>query len=337
MVWPIFWVLGGAAAAIGAGAYLDSKDKRKRLSDDAKPRGLWKPDDDIIDAEFEDLGNPNADPFFEAVKKKWDETGEEPDAREQDHAVQMLKESYQRLKGEAVLKTRLSLEAAEKALQDQGDRITSLVVSPLASGNPGRHIRVEYNGNPLPKLHVVKVVGQPLTSDLSKLQKNTKNKTILVDRLEKSPAEVFDPEETVGLQAVYYAWLEKEVSYSVYSVTVPGLELVREDATATALWGLELKELLLERPKKTAPKATAPVVPNKPPKPTRNIPHVDELTAEILLAVTPIVEAKTRKEKLEEIVKKFVDLHGLEDEAGDVAQAAYNALDAFNEKANKKG
>ena len=339
MVWPIFWILGGAAAVLGAGAYLESEEKKKKLPPGDGPKDQLGHDKyaDVVDAEFIDLGPPGTDPFAEAVKKQWDEEGQTSDRREQERAILLLKEAYGRQKTGADRLTRLSLEAAEKELQSKGGRITKLEVNPLASGNPGRHITIEYDGDPLPKLHVVRVVGQPLTSDIGTLQANSKHRTVLADRLEKSPVGIFDPDEVIGKQIVYYAWLEQEVTYTTHSVTIPDLEIVSEEVTATAVWGVVSKELLLEKPKLPAPTPKAKIEPPKPPTPPRAIPHVDDLTTEILLAAAPIVEAKKRKEKLEEIVAKFVELHGLEDEAGEVAQAAYDALDVFNEKANKKG
>lgn len=337
MVWPIVWILGGAIAGVGTVAALAASEgsKKKSLARE-KPKGLGKAEDDIIDAEFVDLfGAPGSDPFYEHVKKTWDAKGGEPDEEAQEHAVNMLRESYRRLSEEAEAKTRASLDEAELKIQNSGGKITSFEVKPIPDGVPGRHIRIEWEGDPLPKLHVVKVVGQPLTSDIDRLMKNGEGKTTLVDGLTNAPASVFDPEEKTGVQTVYYAWLEATVRRSVFSVSIPELELVSKEETATAFWGLELQELLLVKP-----------TPKPPPKPedeagpkSKNVPtvKVNEFTEELILAFGGVVERIAREKKLDEVLDRFVAAHGLEDDQEELASIGDAVLERYEKQLKEKG
>lgn len=240
------------------------------------------------------------------------------------------------LEKEAKEKSEASLEAVTKEAHRLA-RITKLDIRTLTNNTPGRHVCVDWEGNADCMVSVFKAIGGTVTSDIERIKKRKGDD--LITNLSKNPVESFDINEVTGVQVVYYAWLSYEVTYSKYSVDEDALELVSHSKKAMVDWGLELEKLFLPAPKDSPkPSVTPPEEQgHKPPAPPRTIPKIDELTAEVLVAVVPIVEAKRRKEKLEGIVKKFVEEHGLEDDAGDVAQAAYDALDAFNQKANKKG
>jgi hypothetical protein len=334
MVWPIFWILGGVAGAVALGAAAENSEKKKLANN--KPKSLKNINDDIIDADFVDLGRPGADPFSEHVKQTWEESGQEPDEQAQEQAVNMLRQSYQRLRADAELKTKLSLEAAEKQIHLQGGSITNFEVNPIPEGHPGRHIRVEWHGDPIPKLHVMKVVGQPLTSDIARLMKNPKGKTVLVDGLTNAPASIFDPEEKTGVQTVYYAWLEASVPYSAYSVSVPELGLVRKDETATAVWGLELRELLLVKP--TPKPSPAPEKPPEAPVPNKvSDATADEFMEKLLIAFAGVAERRAREAKLEDVLSKFVEAHGLEDEEEELASIGDAVLERYEKQLNEKG